>query len=295
MRIKFCLTPATGELRKFNHANVLLAMLHFEVPNVSSGSFAQFLDIQFQFTTKTTTVKFPNLATILGLVLCMLALSVFISIQSPSATARLDGDGLPLPQTHPLPESLARWEDETKSGDYFEEIDVSEVSYLIWSQFPIQVCVELPDNSDRAQEWVKTVLDAVGEWESYLPLEVIEWCESADIVIINKRPPLRPDNMRARSAEVRYKLYVKEVGGGRQILSHQFVIWLSPMQTGKYLPAAARHEFGHALGIWGHSPLETDVMYYSQVREPPPISPRDINTLKRIYQQPTQLGWEFQQ
>jgi predicted Zn-dependent protease len=32
-------------------------------------------------------------------------------------------------------------------------------------------------------------------------------------------------------------------------------------------------------------------MYFSQVREPPPISARDINTLKRIYQQPTRLGW----
>jgi predicted Zn-dependent protease len=65
------------------------------------------------------------------------------------------------------------------------------------------------------------------------------------------------------------------------------------MQKGKYLPAAARHEFGHALGIWGHSLEETDVMYYSQVGEPPSISARDINTLKRIYQQPTRLGWEF--
>jgi predicted Zn-dependent protease len=33
------------------------------------------------------------------------------------------------------------------------------------------------------------------------------------------------------------------------------------------------------------------VPYFSQVRNPPPISPRDVNTLKRIYQQPTSLGW----
>jgi hypothetical protein len=32
-------------------------------------------------------------------------------------------------------------------------------------------------------------------------------------------------------------------------------------------------------------------MYFAQVRTPPVISARDINTLKRVYQQPTQLGW----
>ena len=110
--------------------------------------------------------------------------------------------------------------------------------------------------------------------------------EVADIKIFNKRPPLRAGNLRARSAEARYQLSEDENG----ILSHNFVIWLSPMQVGKYLPAAARHEFGHALGIWGHSPEKTDVMYYSQVAEPPPISSRDINTLKRIYLQSTRLG-----
>ncbi|MBA3924661.1 MAG: peptidase, partial [Nostocaceae cyanobacterium] len=68
-------------------------------------------------------------------------------------------------------------------------------------------------------------------------------------------------------------------------------IILSPSQTGEYLSAATRHEFGHALGIWGHSPLQTDTMYFSQVRHPPAISPRDVNTLKKIYAQPTSLGW----
>ncbi|MFN4955672.1 MAG: peptidase, partial [Aphanizomenon sp.] len=32
-------------------------------------------------------------------------------------------------------------------------------------------------------------------------------------------------------------------------------------------------------------------MYFSQVRNPPFISVRDVNTLKRVYEQPTGLGW----
>jgi predicted Zn-dependent protease len=68
---------------------------------------------------------------------------------------------------------------------------------------------------------------------------------------------------------------------------------LSPSQTGNYVVAAARHELGHALGIWGHSPLQTDALYFSQVRNPPTISSSDVNTLKRVYQQPTSLGWSL--
>ncbi len=47
---------------------------------------------------------------------------------------------------------------------------------------------------------------------------------------------------------------------------------------------------GHALGIWGHSQLETDALYFSQVRKPAFISVRDVNTLKKVYEQSTALG-----
>ena len=199
-----------------------------------------------------------------------------------------------LPKSHPLPPTLTQWQDKTNSGDYFSQVTPTQVGYLVWSQFPVQVYVEPPSSvsGKQAETWVNAILQAVQEWSAYLPLAVVEKPEVADITIVRKAPPLQtsPDNKipRARSAQTTYVTYIKN-----NVLLHRFTILLSPSQTGQYLIASARHEFGHALGIWGHSPLQSDALYFSQVRNPPPISARDVNTLKRVYEQPSTLGWSL--
>ncbi|WP_339458815.1 peptidase [Nodularia spumigena] len=196
------------------------------------------------------------------------------------------------PSSHPLPPTLAQWQDDTNSGDYFSQVEKTQVSYLIWSQFPVKIYVEIPQagNKTQAQAWFSSVLETVQEWSAYLPLVVVEQPDIADITILRKAPPLQfsrdANFLRARSAQATYELY-----NSNNILSHRFTILLSPTQTGVFLKAASRHELGHALGIWGHSDLPTDALYFSQVRNPPSISPRDVNTLKRVYEQPTNLGW----
>ncbi len=224
------------------------------------------------------------------------------------ASAESSPSSLPTPNTHPLPPTLAQWQDPTDTGDYFSEIKLTPVGYLVWSEFPIKIYVERPTDSaaspssvQRFQNWVEAVLQAVQEWEVYLPLEVVAQPADADISILRSRPPLQAsfdretgkfNRPRARAAETRYEFYLQPaVDAPEQLLSHRFSIQLSPDQTVEYTLATARHELGHALGLWGHSPLETDIMYFSQVRNPPQISVRDINTLKRIYEQPTRLGW----
>lgn len=47
------------------------------------------------------------------------------------------------------------------------------------------------------------------------------------------------------------------------------------------LSSLCRHEFGHALGLDGHSPLGTDLMYWKSRSQEP--SPRDLATLQRLY------------
>lgn len=224
-------------------------------------------------------------------------------------TAELSESSLPVPKTHPLPETLAQWQDFSVSGDYFLEVEPTPLGYLVWSQFPVKIYVEEPTNVElspsslrRFQDWVNAVTEAVEEWIVYLPLELVRNKEGADISILRSRPPLETSinretgeiNLpRARSAETRYEFYLRRGidAPQKRIISHKFTIELSPDQTAEYTLATARHEIGHALGIWGHSPVETDTLYFSQVGNPPQISVRDINTLKRVYEQPTRLGW----
>lgn len=206
-----------------------------------------------------------------------------------------DASLLPTPQVHPLPVSLAQQGDRSQ-GDYFDQIQKTQPEYLVWSQFPIQVYVEpVVDGENRAKAWEKAVQGAIQEWNAFLPLRVVSEADQADIRVLRSSIPLRSSQnaraVRARSAETRYELYTKRIPNSPAILAQRCVVVVRPNQAIEYVLASARHELGHALGLWGHSPLQTDVMYFSQVRNPPLISQRDINTLRRVYEQPTRSGW----
>ncbi len=229
--------------------------------------------------------------TALGLALSCFSLIILTQVYTPAASLP-PVDRWPSPQVHALPPTLANWQDSTDSGDYFDRIKSPKVGHLVWSKFPIRVYLEHPLNTNGSIEWVEAVLGVVREWGVYLPLAVVDSSEVADIIILRQAPPLRQGLLRSRSGESVYELYTSR-DGDKTILSHRFSVYLNPNQVGKYIAATARHELGHALGIWGHSLMETDVLYFSQVRNPPPISVKDVNTLKRVYEQPTRLGWEF--
>lgn len=224
-----------------------------------------------------------------------------VGVQSESLSAWAQnswlqpGEALPTAQSHPLPEGLAQLT-ANEQGDYFSAIRSTQFGYLVWSHFPVRVFIE-PATDARAQDWVEAVRQAVDEWSTYLPLSFETASELADIAIWRTTPPLQrqePGEIRARSAETRYEIYIRRAENAPTELSHRFTILLRSGQTKDYITAAARHELGHALGIWGHSALQSDALYFSQVRHSPAISARDLNTLRRIYQQPTQLGWTLE-
>ncbi len=222
---------------------------------------------------------------------------------TPSSALEKDLEkSLPPLKTHPLPTPLNQWQDQPYSGDYFEQIQPSMGGYLLWSEFPIKIYFDRPDNPDdtaattrRFNQWVNGVETSIGEWNNYLPIIEVTQAELADIIIERTDPPINPkidpetgqlQIPRAKTAQTRYEFYIKD-----NKLFHKMIIQISPRLSEIAILSAARHELGHGLGIWGHSLQENDVLYFSQVNSSIPISSRDINTLKKIYEQPTRLGW----
>ncbi len=225
-----------------------------------------------------------SLATLVGIIVT--SASAIHAISPVDQT--LASLALPPAQVHPLPPMFLDWQSSEQQGDYFDQVKPTRVGYLIWSHFPIQIYVAAATAMvpNAEQIWRPAVIKAIQDWQEYFPLTVTEQPDLADITIEQVKPNQKSQG-RIRSGETRYQLYID----ADQKLSHRFTIKLRPNQTAKYITAGVRHELGHALGIWGHSLEATDALYFSQVRTPPPISRRDLNTLKRVYQQPTRLGW----
>jgi predicted Zn-dependent protease len=212
---------------------------------------------------------------------------------------------LPELNAHFLPINLANWQPQNGSDNYFSEIKITPVGYLIWTNFPLKIYIDQPTETDkniasvrRFLKWLEIIRKGVTEWNDYFPMIEVENEELADILIKRNALPLKPkfnsetglfDFPPATTAETKYTFYLSE--DQPPLLLHKMTIIVSPNLADDSILSAIRHELGHALGIWGHSDRPTDALYYSQVKDTPPISERDINTLKKIYQQPTKLGW----
>lgn len=183
------------------------------------------------------------------------------------------------------------------SADYFDQIQMTHVGALLWSNFPVTVAID-PQGNDR---WQQAVRSAVADWQPYFSLQIVEVSGPDEFESVSKqvniairatrfkltRPPGSRELPRFRAAEARYSIQFNTQSNQ---LQHQMTIALAPGQADGVLRSAARHELGHAIGLWGHSQDPSDVMYFEQVKTPPKISDRDLRTLHRVYEQQTRLG-----
>ena len=229
------------------------------------------------------------------------ALALAGGIAKPAQAYPLD---FPTPRSHPLPPTLSRYSP-PHTEHYFEHIKPSHLGYLLWSDFPITVYIETAPEMTEAiakqkqmQVWGRSVRAALQDWSLYLPLVETSQVATADIAVYQREPPLGSERDphtglvrlgRARNAQTRYSFYLTPESPPR--LKHRMAIEIKPGLGEQSILATARHELGHALGLWGHSPYRDDSLYFSSIHFSPPISPRDLNTLILLYQQPTQIGW----
>ncbi|MEY2984138.1 MAG: hypothetical protein RLZZ568_755 [Cyanobacteriota bacterium] len=235
-----------------------------------------------------------------GLLLCLGGNSTLYGQSNPP-----NPSALPAAAIHPLPPSLQALPLRVDGDDYFERVQPSPLGFLIWSQFPVTVYLETPQTltpdsaaAKRLASWIMAIKTAIADWQQFFPLAIVDVADQADIRIFYRDPPLNrrvdPETGlitfgRARTAQARYEFYWSDEVPSR--LRHRMTIEIKPGLGQLSLQATARHELGHALGIWGHSDRQADALYPSQTRDVPPISQRDLKTLRRIYQQPTRLGW----
>ncbi|HIK36953.1 MAG: matrixin family metalloprotease [Geminocystis sp.] len=236
----------------------------------------------------------------------LLFLSVLVCLLvtvSQKTWPRGDEVSLPPLKPHPLPPTLAAWQSDYKE-DYFDYLQSHPVGALIWYDFPVRVYLESPpDNLSPSgakafQQWRQAGKKAIAAWNPYIPLQETNNPEKADILIYRQPPPVgrlrvNPetglfDLPRVAAATTTVQFYLRD-----SQLRHKMIIRVNPNQNLDYLESNITHELGHALGIWGHSPSPQDIMYHAHTRDIPTISVRDINTLKRVYQQPTRLGWRL--
>lgn len=154
-----------------------------------------------------------------------------------------------------------------------------------WTNLPVRV--HLPQGSPDS--WQKALESGVTKWNDYLKVEIVPASQPADVEVswVNHLVPqylgvtrlqIQNGNMQSQIFMLRPTYYLPEI----------------PEKT---LQSAFLHELGHALGIFGHSDSPEDLMYGSEIApggkgKPSkikfaPISTRDSNTLKKIYEAPS--------
>jgi predicted Zn-dependent protease len=192
-----------------------------------------------------------------------------------------------------LPEAMQPSHYVPAAGDYYYSIS-AESEGGEWRDLPVKVHL---GNAPRL-EWQDGAREAYDNWAKVFPLELVAEPKGADIRIGWDESMLEERHAGEESDWVQFRYEGGRLQGRRYAV---ITVDLSRRWSKDEMRAVIAHEFGHALGIKGHSPNKGDIMFWqvqertyrvgvsgiplpafwrSLVKQP---SQRDINTLIRLY------------
>ncbi|MDE0043190.1 MAG: tetratricopeptide repeat protein, partial [Candidatus Poribacteria bacterium] len=168
--------------------------------------------------------------------------------------------------------------------DYFDYITIFSSGRIArFTEMPIRVYVSPMLRTDA---YLSAIRYGMHQWESasggIIRFSETEVNKDADIRVSWGRAGLWP------IAEVTgAKAELTRLDGDRirvEIVLVPHEPKLGEVNDAAGLRAICLHEFGHAIGLWGHSPDSRDAEFHTSSKEQP--SPQDVNTLLRVYATP---------
>lgn len=192
-----------------------------------------------------------------------------------------------------LPAGLEPSRYDPKAGDYYRRVAAGSDGAQ-WKDFPVKVYL---GSSSRIQ-WQQGAREAFDIWSEVFPLQLVAQPDRADIRIAWQESLAKAGQAGEETDWVRLVREGNKLRGRRVAI---ITADLSRRWSKNEMRAIMLHEFGHALGVKGHSDSKKDIMYFQMQEKyrqipvpilPTPVywkslvkqpSPRDINTLIRLY------------
>ncbi len=195
-----------------------------------------------------------------------------------------------------LPEAMQPAQYVSEAGDYYWNISRNSEGEE-WSRFPVKVFL----GSAPQLKWQDGAREAFDTWAAVFPLQLVALPKQADIRLNWEGGYFE----KGRIGEEQDWVQIRREGDELTARKIAVISVDLSINWGKDdMRAILTHEFGHALGVKGHSDSKKDIMYMEKQDNrrsiqvpgfPLPItwralvkkpSQRDINTLIRLYNHP---------
>lgn len=192
-----------------------------------------------------------------------------------------------------LPDSLLPSHYVAGDGDYYPLV-APDSDGIQWRTFPVKVYL----GSAPAMRWQEGTRAAFDIWHGVFPLQLVVDTRAADIRLGWQESVDEQGHAGEELDWVQMRRQGDEMTGRRIAV---ITVDLSRPWSRDEMQAIMLHEFGHALGMKGHSDTKKDIMYWQMQEKfrqiPAPILPlpifwkslvknpsqRDLNTLIRLY------------